>query len=60
MHLGQFPFDNQLCPVLIESYAMRESQLRIYWYKDDEKTSPIKMAKEISERHRVVIYGRRG
>ena len=51
MHLGQFPFDNQLCPLLIESYAMRESQLRIYWYRDDEKTSPIKMATEISERH---------
>jgi len=48
MHLGLFPFDSQRCPLNIESYSLRKSQLRINWAQDNTKRSPILLSQDIS------------
>lgn len=30
-HLKLFPFDTQLCPVTIQSYAFHDDQIRLHW-----------------------------
>ena len=34
MDYGLFPFDNQLCPLKIESYALRNHQIKLKWAGD--------------------------
>ena len=36
MDYGLFPFDNQLCPLKIESYALRNHQLVLDWADTDQ------------------------
>jgi len=35
MHLEYFPFDRQICPLLIETYSHRASEMTIYWHEDE-------------------------
>jgi len=36
MHLRYYPFDLQICPIRIESYAFRDSQLKIQWHNTQQ------------------------
>merc|ERR1712131_466641 len=44
MHLRYYPFDLQICPIRIESYAFRDSQLKMLWHS----TSEIEINKDIA------------
>ena len=35
MNYEWFPFDSQVCPVLLESYAYRAHQLVVEWHEED-------------------------
>lgn len=35
MDYSLFPFDNQLCPLKIESYALRDHQIKLKWASED-------------------------
>ena len=41
MNYEWFPFDSQVCPVLLESYAYRAHQLVVEWHEED----PFQVAK---------------
>jgi hypothetical protein len=44
MHLRYYPFDLQICPIRIESYAFRDSQLKMQWHN----TSQIQINEDIA------------
>ena len=35
MDYRMFPFDKQICPIVIESYAYRDYQLQLNWRDED-------------------------
>ena len=35
MNYRMFPFDSQVCPILIESYAYRDYQMLLHWRDND-------------------------
>jgi len=44
--LEYFPFDTQICPIRVESYSMRSSQLKINWVNSSYEW-PLKLANDI-------------
>ena len=40
MDLTSFPFDSQLCPILIESYAYRNYQIELMWGNNPIQINP--------------------